>query len=187
MSLWLFICAWLYINYCSKAICTYSTISSDNYALVVSYETFYVAQEICSSLFGTTLASIHNHLHSNEIYDLLHSYWSSNISDSTNTWIGLTDEYLEGHYIWIDGQPLNYSNSLSTAKTEFDCISVQNLNTAWYQNHCENQYPFICNTNIAWTKPIDLTFLSPLTSFSLDNCIDLLLTKFANIIIFDIN
>eukprot|EP01084_Bolivina_argentea_P227874 384947_1 len=150
---------------------SYITMNSinDNYILVNLQLTFHSSEQKCKSLFDSSLASIHSDNQLNEINLLIQSYSNSNLSISTNTnaWIGLTDEYLENHYIWIGGQTLNYSSNIyQSHNNHFDCISIHNLDTIWYPQHCKQQYIFICNAHSYWTKPIDFSFLPPITPYN---------------------
>uniref|UniRef100_UPI00358E4E95 macrophage mannose receptor 1-like isoform X1 n=2 Tax=Myxine glutinosa TaxID=7769 RepID=UPI00358E4E95 len=87
-------------------------------------------------------------------------------------WIGLNDINEEGHFVWSDGTPANYTNwgdgrpvQSQDSRFEFDCVAMMNYRSigSWREEICDFKCGYVCekatDPTIAATKPPPLTEL----------------------------
>ena len=106
------------------------------------------AREVCESK-NQTLAMPKS---KPEFDDLLEFVFTQPLS-SGYFWIGLTDDVIEGVYMWEDSSPLTWSSWYDDPHTPgsyYDCVfmtldSIQGNTSVWYDWYCgDSIYYFVC-------------------------------------------
>eukprot|EP01083_Nonionella_stella_P083842 231895_1 len=92
--------------------------------------TWPIAQELCESIYGTSLASIHSLSQYTEVYDIIDSVYKRWGPDwNTRLWIGLSDQITEGDYVWNDGTNYDYTLPFTFSSTSMkDCLYFEYYN-----------------------------------------------------------
>eukprot|EP01083_Nonionella_stella_P109703 320159_1 len=121
---------------------------------------FYEAERYCQSAVGTHLASIHNAQQAQEIYDVMLSAFAS----IDFAWIGVSDEILNGHFIWTDGTSFDYSRDPLSSVTNQHCWRIMRQSMKWDRTYCDydsGSLYMICNAQPSWSQPTDFSWLPP--------------------------
>eukprot|EP01084_Bolivina_argentea_P176993 306172_1 len=124
---------------------------------------FDIAETVCQSAFGSSLASIHTANDYNEIYDSITAYFDSwSVSVTARVWIGLkvNNEGANGQYMWSDGTSYDYPLPFQLpTQNKNDCFYLQySRDIIWskrimelYSESCTNSTEafaqFVCNAH----------------------------------------
>ncbi|XP_066268161.1 C-type lectin-like [Branchiostoma lanceolatum] len=107
--------------------------------------TFAEAEMKCAE-DGGTLATVKGQ----QVQDFLIQLLSVSSKD---VWIGLTDQDVEGQFVWTDGTPLVYSNwspGEPNGDDNTNCVHLWPLsNFRWDDMPCGRSNYFICQYNVA--------------------------------------
>ena len=64
-----------------------------------------------------------------------------------SAWIGLSDSDVEGHFLWTNGVPANFTNwggqEPNGGETE-NCVRLNMLNSSWIDVKCLKHYRYLC-------------------------------------------
>ncbi|XP_059832435.1 mucin-2-like [Hypanus sabinus] len=97
------------------------------------------------------LASIHWNEHNQFIQSLIKAQDPS----QPTVWIGLSDCYEEGIFLWSDGSVLDFTkwsdDQLNSIKENENCVSFNSadIEGRWNENNCAEDRPFVCTYNLA--------------------------------------
>ena len=127
-----------------------TTVTSENFILVLSNKNYTAASAYCASNFGTKLASIHSKEEDDEAVGLCRDHgYTANYG---NCWIGLSDIANQDDWVWDDGTVYDYQNwgtnqpSGKYGNSNEDCGELRkNLNYEWNDHFCRLNLYFLCN------------------------------------------
>lgn len=93
---------------------------------------------------GSTLAKVDSAADNEEL---------ANLTLGLGAWIGLTDELIEGEWLWTDGTRPHYTNWDNTPgfpqqpqwSQDYNCARVVGSNARWSNARCGSREFFICN------------------------------------------
>ncbi|XP_042191371.1 lectin-like [Callorhinchus milii] len=110
------------------------------------------AELFCQNLAkGGHLASVHCPLENLFLSALIQiSYHHAD----TMTWIGASDCYKEGTFLWLDGSRMDHSewyyNQPDDGKQKENCVMMnKNKNGLWFDADCSQEYNFICSYKLS--------------------------------------
>uniref|UniRef100_UPI00398EB393 brevican core protein-like n=1 Tax=Pristiophorus japonicus TaxID=55135 RepID=UPI00398EB393 len=93
-------------------------------------------------------------IHWNEHNQLIQNLTKTEDSSQTRMWIGLSDCYEEGLFLWSDGSPLDFvkwnvdqpDNAKGNANGNENCVSInsEDVGNRWSDTDCTEELPFVC-------------------------------------------
>ncbi len=111
---------------------------SSTYRVCATATNWDTAKLVCES-FGMELAVIGNSSENDDVAAFT----------TTPTWIGLSDQAVEGDYVWVNGGVIGYDSwatSEPSGSESEDCVltNLGGLRGAWADSSCASSYKFVC-------------------------------------------
>ncbi|XP_043938367.1 macrophage mannose receptor 1-like [Protopterus annectens] len=117
----------------------YEEISAEFY-LIKEKKTFLEATFYCR-MFYTDIVSVSYHETQRQVANV-----ASNASDN-EVWIGLRKHQNSGQWIWMNEDPVSYTNwdKQADSQASGDCVMLtRDKNFTWSKSCCSSRYEFIC-------------------------------------------
>lgn len=125
-------------GYTDEARECFTCTRTGDYDLCTTGTSWNVAERACDA-FGGYLVTISSSTENDDVADLA----------TRSTWIGASDQTVEGDWLWTDGTSVRYESWASgypTSSDAADCAITNNggRRGSWVDMGCESSYPFVC-------------------------------------------
>jgi hypothetical protein len=132
---------------------THCYVDSDLY---FNNKTYDQAAAFCASVPNGHLVTISSKAELDFIYNNVMP-GTFDAYDTAARWIGLNDMATEGAFVWINGEPVTYTNwnggEPNNSSGNEDCGEMSWSNGSWNDNNCSKTHTFICEVEPAVQFP----------------------------------
>ncbi|XP_077371461.1 lithostathine-1-alpha-like [Festucalex cinctus] len=131
----------------SKNHCPKGWTQLDKYCYIFQRDprSFLDAEKVCNLLHGN-LVSINSLKEHALVVELIRE----GAGEVVDTWIGLHDAIEEDHFVWTDGEIVNFRNfgasqpNNNGVGVEADCVEIEADDELWDDDECSDENPFVC-------------------------------------------